>query len=564
VLADYVGLQEVLQSEAACLGWRKLCQSEKWVKRCILSGRLRADERRGLWPRLAVVSTLQDRWRRQLEASGADPGLDASRGCFKVLATQPMAQTKISEIERDVNRTFPTHPRFCQGTEGAGGREQLFQVLRATAAAVPAVGYCQGMNFVAAVLLLSVQEPHEAFWMMLAILDHYHFRHVFAPGVPLLPLRIFQFSRLVKERLPRLWRHLQEESSCVSIFAHQCVMTIFGYSIEPSFLVYVWDAVFFLGWNGVFRIGLGLLASLEERLLGMDAEDISRLLNSKKLFEPGAAGSSPSIQSGLRSLLRFKVSDESLLELQYAFKLQRWEELVAHAAGDQPLPLGLERSACGKGVKWDLHACSTENRPPWRTDAPDVAVGMDEDNGNSIVFVSFECVKLSQGKLREFDAQTQRDVAALSVRIGDAEKELAVILKETQSLRAEVEQTTLEQEERQDIKQALIETLQVAVKSSANSPVSKAPGADETVHVCLRKMKQAENEYFEQSQRLTKKLQELDPFQAQIDDRQEYKQRAMAQLSAFLEFRQTERSDLMNEWLRTALAGNPETAALAG
>lgn len=51
-------------------------------------------------------------------------------------------------------RTFPHHEYF---TDGQGiGQENLFNVLKAYSLYDPEVGYCQGLPFVVAILLLNV------------------------------------------------------------------------------------------------------------------------------------------------------------------------------------------------------------------------------------------------------------------------------------------------------------------------------------------------------------------------------------------------------------------------
>jgi hypothetical protein len=76
-------------------------------------------------------------------------------------------------IELDVKRTFPEHealtPEFV---------ERMRRVLKAYSRRNPEVGYCQGMNFVVASILLIVESEHDAFWLLAHIVeavlpDHY-------------------------------------------------------------------------------------------------------------------------------------------------------------------------------------------------------------------------------------------------------------------------------------------------------------------------------------------------------------------------------------------------------
>lgn len=63
-------------------------------------------------------------------------------------------------ISKDINRTFPEHALF---TESGHMRGALFNVLRAYALYNPDVGYCQGMGFMAGMLVLYMNEEDAFF-----------------------------------------------------------------------------------------------------------------------------------------------------------------------------------------------------------------------------------------------------------------------------------------------------------------------------------------------------------------------------------------------------------------
>ena len=69
---------------------------------------------------------------------------------------------------QDLPRTFPSQP-FVASTEGQAA---LRQVLVAFSVHRPEVGYCQGMNYLTAMLLCTMQHRREdAFWMLAALID---------------------------------------------------------------------------------------------------------------------------------------------------------------------------------------------------------------------------------------------------------------------------------------------------------------------------------------------------------------------------------------------------------
>ena len=68
----------------------------------------------------------------------------------------------VEQIDKDINRTFPGHAVIA----APDGQAALRRMLRAYCAGRnPHTGYCQGMNFVAAMLLLVMRSEQDAFWM---------------------------------------------------------------------------------------------------------------------------------------------------------------------------------------------------------------------------------------------------------------------------------------------------------------------------------------------------------------------------------------------------------------
>ncbi len=70
---------------------------------------------------------------------------------------------------QDLPRTFPGENRWLASPEG---QEALRRILVGYSVHNPKVGYCQSMNYVAAVLLLVLDKSEEdAFWLLDVLLD---------------------------------------------------------------------------------------------------------------------------------------------------------------------------------------------------------------------------------------------------------------------------------------------------------------------------------------------------------------------------------------------------------
>lgn len=159
----------------------------------------------------------------------------------------------LAQVDKDLHRTFPGHAAM-----DAGGRRSLRRVLAAYAARNPAVGYCQGLNFVAAAFLLFLPEEG-AFWCLAAVVERV------LPGyfdaameVPALDARIL--AHLVQGAHPATARHLDAlEVDLGSVTLHW-FLCIFVNSLPLETCLRVWDLLFLEGSPVVlFRTALALV-----------------------------------------------------------------------------------------------------------------------------------------------------------------------------------------------------------------------------------------------------------------------------------------------------------------
>lgn len=96
--------------------------------------------------------------------SGAQLKKKSSSATFEELLARPSVYAK--DIAKDIRRTFPHHPFFRK----EDNIRMLERVLVAYSNRNPAIGYCQSMNFIAAMLLLFLPEDR-AFWVLATIVE---------------------------------------------------------------------------------------------------------------------------------------------------------------------------------------------------------------------------------------------------------------------------------------------------------------------------------------------------------------------------------------------------------
>ncbi|KAG9103762.1 GTPase-activating protein [Ceratobasidium sp. 370] len=180
-------------------------------------------------------------------------------------------------IMRDLGRTFPNHEFF---TESSGiGQENLFNVLKAYSLYDPEVGYCQGLAFIVAALLLNMPDE-EAFCVLCRLMHSYDLRGHFLPDMPGLQLRLYQFDRLVEDVLPLLHLHFVRQGVKSSMYCSQWFLTMFSYRLPLDLVFRIMDTVFANGIEAIFGFSLVLLYNNEEAILKLKFDQILEYLKS--------------------------------------------------------------------------------------------------------------------------------------------------------------------------------------------------------------------------------------------------------------------------------------------
>uniref|UniRef100_A0A6M2EYZ6 Rab-GAP TBC domain-containing protein n=1 Tax=Populus davidiana TaxID=266767 RepID=A0A6M2EYZ6_9ROSI len=179
------------------------------------------------------------------------------------------------QIEKDLPRTFPGHPALDND-----GRDALRRLLTAYARHNPAVGYCQAMNFFAALLLLLMPEEN-AFWTLMGVIDDY-FDGYYSEEMIESQVDQLVFEELVRERFPKLVNHLDYLGVQVAWVTGPWFLSIFMNMLPWESVLRVWDVLLYEG-NRVmlFRTALALMELYGPALVTTkDAGDAVTLLQS--------------------------------------------------------------------------------------------------------------------------------------------------------------------------------------------------------------------------------------------------------------------------------------------
>ncbi|POM71139.1 Hypothetical protein PHPALM_12330, partial [Phytophthora palmivora] len=378
------------------------------------------------WLRVGDVSTLMKEIPNQL----------SSRTLFLKLTEMesledkaPLETTGVEgEIGRDIERTFPANPFF---SEEGDGRRQLGNVLKAVAVHANDVGYCQGMNYVVAALLLLVKDGQEAsevdldglstqevaFWLTLALIRRKGMADLWKHKMPGLSQCIYLFQQLLKLHFYDLSAHFRQIGMHSSILVTQWFVTLFARVLAIPTLARVWDLILLDGWKAVYRVALAITAELRPKLLAMDLEQCSEFFRKNPKLGLEEAFSPDLLM--LRAL-KFKVTRSSLKQLEE----ERHLEYLRLRLQEAPL--------------------SEEHRMLFPTL---------EHGGDAVA--QRKSLELIRSKLQRFDTDVASDTVFLQHKIEAAEKAQAQAMSVRYAIAYELSEVAIELNERMEIKNRL-------------------------------------------------------------------------------------------------------------
>ncbi|VDL19057.1 unnamed protein product, partial [Hymenolepis diminuta] len=173
-------------------------------------------------------------WQKMAGYQAIDQGLAE---VYRILLTRPCQFD--ADIQRDLPRTLPAHNFF----QDKSGQEVLFQLTRAYALYDEPVGYCQGISFIAAVLLLHLPEE-QAFCLLVKIMSNYGIRTIFLNNCEGLFRCLYQFERLLEDQLPDVSRVFSDLGIKPHMYASQWFLTLFTAKFPLNFVFRIFDIFF--------------------------------------------------------------------------------------------------------------------------------------------------------------------------------------------------------------------------------------------------------------------------------------------------------------------------------
>ncbi|XP_032672530.1 uncharacterized protein LOC116844721 isoform X2 [Odontomachus brunneus] len=239
-----------------------------------LQGGIPPEFRKRLWLTLAE---------RHLEQRGVD-WKQAEKVCFNEWSNPDDEELGI-QIVKDLHRTGCS--LFC-GAAGRDNQAVLRRVLLGFARWNKSVGYCQGLNVLAA-LVLQVMDRAEssAVKVMIYLIEGVLPEGYFADNLRGLSVDMAVFRDLLRSRLPKLSKHLEAlqsdakdkatgssyEPPLTNVFTMQWFLTLFCHCLPQEAVLRVWDLIFLEGDEVLLRTALAIWEGLSDRIMTVTSAD---------------------------------------------------------------------------------------------------------------------------------------------------------------------------------------------------------------------------------------------------------------------------------------------------
>ena len=214
------------------------------------------------------------------------------------------------QIVKDLHRTGCS---TFSGDDSEQDRALLKRVLLAFARYNKTIGYCQGFNIIAALILEIVDKKEEdALMCMIYLIDHILPEGYFTNSMHSLAIDMAVFRELLKSRLPKLCQHLNSlqfnsiasskdkqqknpsatsptalnksksspvqsitnyEPPLTNVFTMQWFLTLFATCLPKNVLLRVWDCIYLEGAEILFRTSIAIWDKLSVSVIKAQSAD---------------------------------------------------------------------------------------------------------------------------------------------------------------------------------------------------------------------------------------------------------------------------------------------------
>lgn len=147
------------------------------------------------------------------------------------------------------------------------------------------VGYVQGMNYLAAILLIEIRDEIKVFWCLFTLLFKRNWRMIYDINTP----KLMNLLDLINDRLskddPALIVHLKEQDLSLGAAFSPVFITLFIYQVPIPIATRIFECFILDGEIALIRVLLRMLYCKRDRILELKECELLNYLRSGMIVE---------------------------------------------------------------------------------------------------------------------------------------------------------------------------------------------------------------------------------------------------------------------------------------
>jgi hypothetical protein len=134
------------------------------------------------------------------------------------------------------------------------------------------LGYVQGINNIAAILLYHIKDAEKTFWALVELMEYQELRMIYVGRLEFLQGHCLRIEQLIEEKLHDLSAHMLQIGIDIKIVLHGWLLSLMSKLIPLSDMHAVLNSFRREGWGFIYRLIMACLKTTRDCLLMTDDE----------------------------------------------------------------------------------------------------------------------------------------------------------------------------------------------------------------------------------------------------------------------------------------------------
>ena len=232
-------------------------------------------------------------------------------------------ESEFDTIELDCVRTTFKYNQEVNQTK-------VCNLLKVASKQIPSINYCQGMNHIAAFLLVLCEEDEEeTFYLFLSILLGTDYCNLIDNDLQKLNSFFYSFERLLNLMFPEMYNFLINNNINGGYYLSPWFITLFTLALNYEskednnieIMMKIFDLFLFSGWKAIFKIGISLIRNNSRKIFSLPYEQLVHYLNNDIIHS--GFFKVDNVDELNNVFINFKISNNLLSNLYEEFEMKK-------------------------------------------------------------------------------------------------------------------------------------------------------------------------------------------------------------------------------------------------